>query len=150
MSNKRELRNRINKIAAKEPSRWEEEIQWNIKNEAWLDKSAKIALKILQTLRNLKLSQKELAELLNVSPQHISKIVKGTENFTLETISKIENALNIKIIEIPEYEIVVNINVRELEGNIDYNISNVKPEINLTTPELYTETDKCELIGMEA
>ncbi len=36
---------------------------------------------------------------MNVSPQQISKIVKGQENLTLETISNLEIALGIQIIE---------------------------------------------------
>ena len=34
---------------------------------------------------------------MNVSPQQISKIVKGQENLTLETISNLEIALGIQI-----------------------------------------------------
>jgi plasmid maintenance system antidote protein VapI len=36
---------------------------------------------------------------MNISPQQISKIVKGQENMTLETISNLEIALGIQIIE---------------------------------------------------
>lgn len=48
---------------------------------------------------NAKLSQKQLAERMDVSPQQISKIVKGQENLTLETISNLEIALGIQIID---------------------------------------------------
>jgi plasmid maintenance system antidote protein VapI len=36
---------------------------------------------------------------MQVSPQHINKIVKGQENLTLETITNLELALGIKIID---------------------------------------------------
>jgi plasmid maintenance system antidote protein VapI len=36
---------------------------------------------------------------MNISPQQISKIVKGQENLTLETISNLEIALGIQIID---------------------------------------------------
>jgi ribosome-binding protein aMBF1 (putative translation factor) len=36
---------------------------------------------------------------MKVSPQQINKIVKGQENLTLETISKLEIALNIQLID---------------------------------------------------
>ncbi|MFH1194329.1 MAG: helix-turn-helix transcriptional regulator [bacterium] len=65
-----------------------------------LDKSAKIALTILRTIREKGISQKQLAEMLNTSPQHVNKLLKGNENFTLETISRIEIALGTKLIEI--------------------------------------------------
>ena len=40
---------------------------------------------------------------MGVSPQHISKIVKGQENLTLETITKLESALNVILVEVPAY-----------------------------------------------
>jgi transcriptional regulator with XRE-family HTH domain len=46
------------------------------------------------------MSQKELAERIGVSPQQVSKIVKGNENLTLETISKLEAALGVPLIEV--------------------------------------------------
>ena len=48
------------------------------------------------------MTQAELANRLNVSRQHISKIVKGQENLTLETIAKIEEVLGVVLIAIPE------------------------------------------------
>jgi len=36
---------------------------------------------------------------MNVSPQQINKIVKGQENLTLETITNLEIALGIQIID---------------------------------------------------
>ena len=41
---------------------------------------------------------------MDVSPQYINKVVKGNENLTLETISKIESVLGITLIEIPSFE----------------------------------------------
>jgi len=38
--------------------------------------------------------------MMGVSRQQVSKIVKGQENLTFETVSKLENALGITIIEI--------------------------------------------------
>lgn len=65
-------------------------------------KSQLVALKILRTLRRQGRSQKQFAEQLNVSPQQVSKWVKGSENFTFETIEKIEKALGITLIAISE------------------------------------------------
>jgi transcriptional regulator with XRE-family HTH domain len=52
----------------------------------------------LDALKAQGLTQKDLAERLNVTPQQISKIVKGEENLTLETITNLELALGIHII----------------------------------------------------
>jgi transcriptional regulator with XRE-family HTH domain len=54
---------------------------------------------VLKALEEQNLTQKDLAEKMQVSPQQISKIVKGHENLTLETIANLEIALDIKIID---------------------------------------------------
>ena len=46
------------------------------------------------------MTQKEFAEMVGCSQQYISRILKGRENLSLETISKIESALGTSIIEI--------------------------------------------------
>ncbi|NTW83152.1 MAG: helix-turn-helix transcriptional regulator, partial [Chlorobiaceae bacterium] len=65
------------KITSSEPSGWLEDVRWRMENRARLRRSQSIALKILMTLREKKMSQKELAEIVGVSPQQVSKIVKG-------------------------------------------------------------------------
>lgn len=85
-------------------TKWMEEAQWRTDNEKWLDISGKIALKVLRTLRKKGVSQKELAEKMGVSPQYVNKIVKGSENLSLETITKLETALEIQLIEVKSYQ----------------------------------------------
>ena len=87
-------------LASNDVSGWLEDAKWRIENEGWLKHSQYIALAILRTLRAKKMSQKELAERIGVSPQQISKIVKGGENLTLETIAKLEAALGEILIEV--------------------------------------------------
>lgn len=74
-------------------------------NEHWLDISFKIAVKILKFIRENNLTQKELAERLDFSPQHLSKVLKGRENLTLETIIKIQNAINVVLIQVPDFSL---------------------------------------------
>ena len=50
------------------------------------------------------LTQKALAERMNCTQQYVSKILKGKENLSLETLSKIEDALGIVIINNEECE----------------------------------------------
>ena len=50
------------------------------------------------------MSQAKLAEVVGVSPQQISKIVKGHENLTLETIYKLSRALGEELIAFPVYK----------------------------------------------
>lgn len=97
------LTNKLNKIAPKSTSKWQEKAKWRETNESWLDKSAEIALKILRSMRANNMSQKELANILGVSAQYVNKIVKGKENLTLETICNIERVLKIELIVIPSF-----------------------------------------------
>ncbi len=68
------------------------------KNRAMLLESQKIAVKVLMRLDELKWSQKYLAEIMGVSPQQISKIVRGTENMTIETQLKLQTILKIPVL----------------------------------------------------
>ena len=96
---------KINEIASKEVSPWLEKALESEKNRAWTERSYKIAVRILMEIKKQKpingMTQKMLAEEMEVSPQYINKVVKGKENLTLETISKIEEVLGINLLEIP-------------------------------------------------
>lgn len=54
---------------------------------------------MLDRMEELGLTQKQLAERMGCSQQYISRILKGTENLSIETITKIENALELAILE---------------------------------------------------
>jgi DNA-binding XRE family transcriptional regulator len=63
-----------------------------------LEKSRIIAINILAQLRKLGMSQKDLAEKLQVTPQTVNSWVKGNSNFTIETIVRIEEVLGVELI----------------------------------------------------
>jgi ribosome-binding protein aMBF1 (putative translation factor) len=75
-----------------------ERINWRIANRPWLRVSQSIAFDILEKLDDLNWTQKDLAEKMGVSPQYINKIVKGSENFTLESLVKLQTILDIPIL----------------------------------------------------
>jgi transcriptional regulator with XRE-family HTH domain len=93
-------------LISEEKSGWLEKAKYRQENQDWLDISFSISIKILSVLRlNKKKSifpknQKELAEVLDCTPQYVSKLLKGTEKLNIETISKIQKALNITIIDL--------------------------------------------------
>jgi|ERR1044072_8606149 DNA-binding Xre family transcriptional regulator len=89
---------KLKALESGETSDFEERVLYRRANKHWLRKSAIIAFKILDALKAQGLSQKDLADKMEVSPQQISKIVNGHENLTLDTIAKLELALGIKII----------------------------------------------------
>jgi len=91
---------RLKELAAGNMSSWQEEANWYRQNSGWLKRSSKIAFRILSELDEKGLSQRELALRMDVSPQYVSKIIKGRENLSLETIWKIEEALGITLISV--------------------------------------------------
>ena len=93
------LKEKLSNLASDQPSDWKAKAKYRRENREWLKKSAAIAVQVLDALKAQKLSQKDLSERMNISPQQISKIVKGQENLTLKTISDLENALGIQIID---------------------------------------------------
>ena len=48
------------------------------------------------------LRQKDLASMLDKNESEISKWMRGTHNFTIETISQIENVLGVHILQVVE------------------------------------------------
>lgn len=76
------------------------EAEERIKNRSWLRYSQKIAVVVLHAIKSQKISQKELAEKMDVSPQYVNKLIKGREKLNIETIAKLEEALNISLIEV--------------------------------------------------
>lgn len=84
---------KLRKYASPTPSRWREEAEYRIANKSWLRYSQKIAMQMLDKMEQMKITQKQLAKRMNCSQQYISEILKGKENLSLETLTKIENAL---------------------------------------------------------
>ena len=89
--------NRLRKYQSPTASRWREGAEWRRANRAWLRRSQAIAVKILDKMDEMQWTQAQVAERIGCSQQYVSRIVKGSENLTLEMISKIEDALDIKI-----------------------------------------------------
>lgn len=79
---------------------WTEREDYKKENRSWLKKSVGVALRVLDVLDKNKISQSELAGKLKVSRQQVSKILKGQENLTLETIAKLESVLGIELMEV--------------------------------------------------
>lgn len=92
---------------SKEVIRKSEELK---KNRDWLRMSREIALAIRYYLRKAGITQCAFAEMLNVSPAYVGKLLKGNENLTLETICRVQNAIGIDLLSIRRpYECRVSI-----------------------------------------
>jgi transcriptional regulator with XRE-family HTH domain len=103
--NRKEIISKLNTLTKGNKSHGLEDAKYRADNQEWLKKSQAIALKILRKLRENKTnqvtpsSQVQLANQLGVSAQQVSKWVKGKENFTLETITKLEAVLSVSLME---------------------------------------------------
>lgn len=83
---------------SKMPSKWRDEANWRRENKAWLQHSQRIAVKLLSYMKRENLTQNAMAERMNCTQQYVSKILRGNENLTLETLSKLEDAMGIHLI----------------------------------------------------
>lgn len=75
------------------PSKFEEEARWRQENEIWLKMSRSVALSIIDYMQDNHLSRTEMAKILGVSPQYLSRILSGTENLSIKSVAKIEATL---------------------------------------------------------
>jgi len=66
--------------------------------DEWMLHSQTIAMIMLNRMEQFGMTQKALAMKMNCSQQYISKVLKGRENMSLETLCKIEKALDVKIV----------------------------------------------------
>ena len=81
------------------PSRWKEDAEWRRSNWGWLRYSQYIAIRMLSRMEELHMTQVVLAEKMGCSQQYVSKILKGHENLSLESIWKIESILEIDLVK---------------------------------------------------
>ncbi len=89
----------LNKYKSGTPSRWGEDAEYRRKNANWLMYSAMIALQVKYRMSETGVTQVMLAEKLGCTQQHISMLLKGKTNLTLETIAKLEEALEFSILK---------------------------------------------------
>lgn len=95
-----ELKRKLKKLTKGEVSPALEKARKRKANRTWLRKSSTIANEILEFLRVNKWTQKEFASRMDVSPQYLTKLLRGQENLTLETMTKINKAMGYEMIEI--------------------------------------------------
>jgi len=82
--------------------KWKKIAKWNRDHADALLDYATIAMRIADAIKEKNMKQKDLAQLLDVTPQALTRIMKGRQNLTLQSIRKIENILEIKLVTIHE------------------------------------------------
>lgn len=94
----KEVTERLKRHQSSTPSRWRKKAEYRLQNKSWLRHSQRIAMLMLDKMEEMSLTQKQLAEQMGCSQQYVSKVLKGQENLSLETMAKIEDCLNISIL----------------------------------------------------
>jgi len=85
---------------------WRTKAEFRENNEWWLNKTAKISIKILRKMRSNKLvdrfpyEKKDVAKFMLISQLEFEQILKGNCNFSFQTLIKIEEFLEEKIINL--------------------------------------------------
>lgn len=83
---------------------WLDDANFVEDNSEMLEMTGRIALAIIKVMKKKGLTKKELANLLKISPQSVSKQLSGNANFTLETMAKYGKILCIKFEVTPTYQ----------------------------------------------
>lgn len=89
---------KFNALISKEKTNTLVHSQERRKNRKRLRESQAIAIKVLDKLDELGWTQRKLARAMGVSPQQITKIIKGKENLTLDTQVRLQEVLDIPIL----------------------------------------------------
>lgn len=118
MKTHEEIISKLKEHQSPTPSKWRENAEWRRKNRAWLRYSQHIAMMMLDKMDELHMSQKQLSELMGCSQQYVSKVLKGQENLSLETISKIESCLKLKIMPTSPYSYDYTSNIEDEGTNM--------------------------------
>jgi len=116
--NKKEKREQFLNSIEDDNGSWLKKARSRRENRAWLRKSQRIAVRILSVLDEKGIQQKELAEAMDVSPQQVSKIVKGKQNLTLETISKLEAVIGVSLFEVPVPQFEMNVERKDVRTTL--------------------------------
>ena len=80
-------------------SKWRADAEWRRDNEFWLTYSRHITLQVLRGMDEQSVTQAELARRMGCTQQYVSNLLKGSSNMTLETIARLETALNLDILK---------------------------------------------------
>jgi transcriptional regulator with XRE-family HTH domain len=108
----------LKKLVSDQPSSWREKAELRKGKKRWLKRSSIVALKVLEALRIRGMKQSDLAQLLGVSPQQVSKIVKGQENLTIETLDKLEEVLKINLLVNHKVEPAIQVSLGEIANTL--------------------------------
>ena len=113
------LNEKLERLMSNTPSGWLKKAQFRRENRKWLGYSSNIARRTYTAMEDKEgMNQKTLAERLGVKPQYISKLLKGEQNLSLQTIAKLSEALGVELISFPEYKYSKPLFINEMVKSI--------------------------------
>ena len=68
-------------------------------NEFWLTYARHITILVLRRMEEQSVTQVELARRMGCTQQYVSNLLKGSSNMTLETIARLEKALDLDLLK---------------------------------------------------
>lgn len=80
-------------------TRWRENAQWRKDNEFWLTYARHITMQVLHGMEEQSITQVELSRRMGCTQQYVSNLLKGSSNMTLETIARLEKALDLDLLK---------------------------------------------------
>lgn len=126
------IQDKINKIRANTPK----------EVKLMIDHSFAIVDRIDEIMRKKNISQRQLAEMLGKKESEVSKWMRGTHNFTIKTIAKLEAVLGEPIFQVaPKTPVVHIINVLNDSSQQQWVVRGIKDTAtlkgNYTLPTSY-------------
>jgi transcriptional regulator with XRE-family HTH domain len=99
------------------------------KLEKQVELRMKLAVKIDKARKKMGLSKTQLAHRLSKKPSEITKWLGGTHNFTIDTLSDIQQLLGIELVDVDENqkEQVLYLSISVTQENPTYNYDFLKP-----------------------
>jgi len=94
------LKEKLKMISSDEKSDWVKKTKEKLAHAGARKNARRVALRVLDILEQRGMSQTALAAKMGVSRQQVTKIVRGEDNFTFETIDKLERALEVTLMTI--------------------------------------------------
>ena len=128
---------------------WEQKARFEEENRRWLDRSYAIAIELLEEIHQGRIDREGLRKELDCSRQYLSKLLKGKENLTLRTISKLEKASGKALMHVVGEE-----RFEKEDGPVEEGRKKIRFQMDPTTmaggsvPAQYEFTDRSEPIEL--
>lgn len=98
---KEEQMARFRALVSPGTSGWLEKAKWRKANRGWIRKSQNIALKILRELREVGITKEYVAEEMGLTLEEFITMLRGSHDYTLSEIAKLEKILEVKLVTTP-------------------------------------------------